>query len=68
MRVPELSGMGTFDNVDLFVRRRACKPPGMLALDIGRLPLLSARAARMLADFLLALGRANARIDSLSVN
>jgi glutaminase len=55
VRVLELTGTLTFANVDFIARRIAAKPPQMLVLDFGRVPLMSAGAAKMLADFLLTL-------------
>jgi len=58
VRVLELTGTLTFANVDLIARRIEAKPaPQVLILDFGRVPLVSAGAATMLADMLVALKR-----------
>jgi len=55
VRVLELTGTLGFANVDLIARRIETKPPQVLILDLGRVPLMSAGAAKMLADLLGAL-------------
>ncbi len=55
VRVLELTGTLGFANVDLIARRIETKPPQVLVLDLGRVPLMSAGAAKMLADLLGAL-------------
>ena len=58
VRVLELTGTLAFANADLIARRIETKPPPqVLILDFGRVPLMSAGAAKILADLLAALKR-----------
>jgi glutaminase len=56
VRVLELTGTLTFANVDLIARRVPRKPlPQVLILDLGRVPNISAGAAKLVAELLDAL-------------
>ncbi len=59
VRVLELTGTLTFGNADLIARRVYSKPlPNVLILDFGRVPMVSAGAAKLVGEMIEALNAA----------